>query len=187
MKKRFFVFDPSSCFGCSGCVAACVNANKTKGNQHWRKVFKLPPDNGKNNTAYLSMSCNHCEKPACVKACPTEAMKKRREDGIVMHDCKKCLGCRYCQMACPYGAIVWMEDKKSVDKCNMCYQKIDRGEEPTCVTTCFSGALKLLTVDSIDNMDGLEDETIGFVYYKEVQPHIRFEKKFKVPEQEENE
>jgi Fe-S-cluster-containing dehydrogenase component len=90
-------------------------------------------------------------------------------------------------MACPYGAVVWMEDKKTVDKCSMCYERLDRGEDPACVVTCFSGALKLLTVDSLDDMVGLEDETIGFTHYKEAQPHIRFEKKFTGPEQKENE
>ncbi len=179
MKHRFFVFDPSLCFGCSGCVAACINANQTKGDQHFRKVHKLPPNNGSNDTLYLSLSCNHCGEPACVKACPSGAMEKRTEDGIVLHDDKKCLGCRYCQMACPYGAIVWVQDKKTVAKCSMCFERLDRGEEPACVSTCFGNALKLSTVDSLDDINSLENEATGFMHYKEAEPHIRFEKKLK--------
>ena len=179
MKQRFFVFNVSLCFGCQGCVAACINANQIKGDQHWRKVFKLPPHNDKNDMIYLSMSCNHCENPPCVKACPSKALGQRAQDGIVVFEKDQCLGCRYCQMACPYDAIVWMEDQKTVGKCNMCYERLDQGEDPACVATCFSGALTLITVESLDGRDDLECEMIGFEHHQDVKPHLRFVKKFK--------
>ena len=179
MKERFFVFDVSLCFGCQGCVAASVNANRLKGDQHWRKVFKLPCHDGKNDTIYLSMSCNHCEEPACVKACPADALRVREEDRIVVLESDKCLGCRYCQMACPYDAIVWMEDTKTVGKCNLCYERLDREEEPACVGTCFSGALQLITVDYEAERGNWEKEMIGFEHHPDVKPRLRFVNKFK--------
>ena len=178
MKQRFFVLEPSICIGCFGCVAACVNANQLKGGPHWRKVMKLPPNDGENNTFYLSMSCNHCETPPCVKACPSGAMQIREQDGIVVLDYGKCIGCRYCQMACPYGAIIWMENKKTVGKCIMCFERLDRDELPACVETCFSGALKMVTIDTVDeaieNMNNIENEVIGFEHIKDAKPRIRF-------------
>lgn len=184
IKQHFFIFDPSQCFGCFGCVSACVNVNKTK--EHWRRVFKLPPCNGMSDTLYLSMSCNHCEEPACVKACPTNAMTKRKKDGIVLHTCERCIGCKYCQMACPYGAIEWDEANKTVAKCTMCHERLDRGEEPACVSTCFGGALALKTVDSVEKIDVLSKEMIGFTHYNEAKPSIRFTQKFNVFDQKEH-
>jgi len=178
VKQRFFVFDPSLCFGCQGCVAACINANQIEGDQHWRKVFKLPPHHGQNDTMYLSMSCNHCENPPCVQACPANALQVRQEDRIVILDQDRCLGCRYCQMACPFDAIVWMEDKKTVGKCIMCYQRLDQGREPACVETCFSGALQFVTLETDQEKEDWLKEIIGFEHHQDAKPRLRFVKKF---------
>jgi len=103
--QRVFVVDLGKCFGCFGCAAACTNANNTPPGTLWRQVHKLPPEEGSSALRWLSLACNHCENPPCVAACPSGALLKRVEDGVVLHLEERCLGCRYCQMACPYDAF----------------------------------------------------------------------------------
>lgn len=166
-KQRFFVFDVSKCFGCMGCVAACANANETSDNMFWRNVFKLPPENAQSNTVYLSISCNHCENPACAMACPNKAYEKRQGDGVVIHRKDRCMGCSYCAMACPYDAI---KMDKTALKCHFCYERLDQGEEPACVATCFGGAL----IQSQVLAKGCAKETLGLIHDPGLGPNIRF-------------
>ncbi len=173
--QRFFIFDAARCFGCNGCVAACANVNHTPGGLLWRRVHKLPPRMGEHHTIYISVSCNHCENPPCVKGCPANALEKRDIDGIVIHHPEKCMGCRYCQMACPYDAIKWDEVAGVVSKCHFCYERLAEGREPACVETCFAGALK--QIQGVVEGDEYETESPGLVYHKQVGPAIRFVKK----------
>ena len=89
-------------------------------------------------------------------------------------------------MACPYGAIIWEEKTITVAKCTMCHERLDRGEDPACVATCFGGALQIKTVDSENEIESLENEMIGFTHYKETKPHIRFKTEFQASRQKEN-
>ena len=101
--------------------------------------------------------CNHCENPPCVKVCPTKATFKR-EDGLVMMDYHRCIGCRYCMAACPYGArsFNWKDPrpfikeikqdfptrtKGVVEKCSFCEERLAKGLKPACVETCAAKAL----------------------------------------------
>ena len=86
---------------------------------------------------YLPVSCQHCDDPECVHVCPTGASYKR-EDGVVLVDHSKCIGCQYCVMACPYGVRAYDEgrDKGVIEKCTMCAHLIDKGEQPACVRHC---------------------------------------------------
>ena len=113
--------------------------------------------------------CNHCDNPPCVKVCPTQATWKRESDGIVMMDWHRCIGCRYCIAACPYGSrsFNYLEPKKFfeeqgikpqpdfptrtrgvVEKCTLCEERIARGQWPSCVTACPHQAL---TFGDLDN------------------------------------
>ncbi len=119
--------------------------------EHFEKAF---PDqvHGRMSEAYEHLSvlamCNHCETPACVKVCPTAATWKRKSDGIVMMDMHRCIGCRYCVVACPYGSrsFNWSDPDEQfittdfpsrgrgvVEKCNFCAERLRVGEEPLCV------------------------------------------------------
>jgi anaerobic dimethyl sulfoxide reductase subunit B len=173
--QRLFIFDTARCFGCNGCTAACANANETPGGVLWRTVHKLPPHEGDHRTVYLSVSCNHCENPPCVRGCPANALEKRESDGVVIHHKEKCLGCRYCQMACPYDAIKWHEEAGVVGKCHFCYERLDEGREPACVETCFGGALRTRLAGTDELKELTEKESPGMIYIKAVLPAIRFD------------
>ena len=89
---------------------------------------------------HLSLSCQHCENPACVEICPADAITKR-EDGTVIADQSKCLGCQACQTACPYGVPQYREDDGTMIKCDGCADRRAVGLQPACAHTCFYNAL----------------------------------------------
>lgn len=97
------VIDLQRCFGCRACVQACKVENNTPGGISWMYLFRFEEGSYPNVTAgYMSRPCMHCGNPPCVKVCPTGARFKR-EDGLVLTDYARCIGCRYCQVSCPYG------------------------------------------------------------------------------------
>jgi anaerobic dimethyl sulfoxide reductase subunit B (iron-sulfur subunit) len=96
----------------------------------------------------LSFSCMHCQDPACVKACPTTAMTKRK-DGIVYVDESKCVACSYCLWNCPYGAPRLNTSRKAMGKCDFCRDLIDQGENPACVDACLMRCLEYGELDEL--------------------------------------
>lgn len=174
MSRRVFIFDTERCFGCNGCVAACANANGTPAGLFWRRLHKLPPEDGDRFTSYLSLACNHCRNAPCVAGCPSAALVKRESDGVVLHREERCIGCRYCQMACPYGAIRWDQQAKVVSKCTFCHDRLEQDREPACVETCFAGALVQIVVEDKEDLKLYAGETPGFSHHEDVDPSIRF-------------
>ena len=137
---------------CSACVSACSNEHGWENNgldtdpQWIRKVTLREKATGRENT--LPVMCQHCDEPPCVDVCPTGASFKR-EDGIVLVNRHTCIGCRYCMMACPFKARSFVAEpvtdqrtstprgNGTVEGCNMCVHKIDRGDGTTaCVEAC---------------------------------------------------
>ena len=173
-RQRVFILDLRRCFGCHGCTAACANVNMTSADVFWREVGKLPPHDGASDLTWLSLSCNHCANPPCVDACPSNALVKREEDGIVLHLEERCLGCRYCQMACPYDAIRWDAAKGIVSKCHFCHERLEEGAEPACVETCFAGALRQILIEDPSELDKLSLDVPGFTHHSKMNPSIRF-------------
>ena len=109
---------------------------------YWNKVLRIGPNPRTKGgqwpdvyTYFLTVQCQHCENPECVKVCPTGASHKL-EDGTVQIDKSKCIGCQFCAMACPYNVRYLNEEERVVEKCTLCEQKIAQGELPQCVTQC---------------------------------------------------
>ncbi len=138
--------------GCNECVTACATENglqshgRPETDVQWiRKVEIHDPGTGLNKS--LPVMCQHCAEPPCVDVCPTGASFKRA-DGIVLVDGHRCIGCRYCMMACPYKARSFVHEdvenqkpdvprgKGTVEGCTMCVHRIDDGRQPACVEAC---------------------------------------------------
>ncbi len=144
-----FYFDSSSCSGCKACQVACKDKHNLPLGVLWRRVYEVAGGEWQpQGEAWLSMvfaynlsiACNHCEKPICVEVCPTTAMHQR-PDGIVLVDADKCVGCKYCAWACPYGAPQFDEAAGRMTKCTFCADNLAEGEPPSCVAACPMRAL----------------------------------------------
>ena len=144
MSQYYLFQDTRKCIGCKACEVQCKANKKLPAGPRLCQIIEVGPKSvgGLPKTAYVFMPCYHCENPWCVTACPTGAMQKRPEDGIVFVDHSLCVGCKTCISACPWGAPQWDPNSGSVVKCDYCMDRIDQGLEPACVTTCTSQCLK---------------------------------------------
>jgi Fe-S-cluster-containing dehydrogenase component len=156
--KLGLVVDMDTCVGCHGCATACKqwNTSGTIGPLSDKDPYGKDPngawlnrirtyeidDTPKSKTVHMPMSCMHCEEAACVTVCPTGASYKRAEDGIVLVDQDKCMGCNLCAWACPYGARELDPDQGTMKKCTLCVDRIydtklpEDERKPACVLTC---------------------------------------------------
>ena len=155
-KAKSFLIDTTKCTGCRGCQVACkqwnqLKAEKTKffsgeGYQNpplmseytfTRVKFKDYEKDGQNEFAFYKEMCMHCNEPACASVCPVGAFKKTAE-GPVVYDADRCIGCRFCMIACPFGVpkYEWSKAFPLVRKCTGCYSRIKEGMQPACATAC---------------------------------------------------
>ncbi len=157
-KNKAFLIDMTKCTGCRGCQVACkqwnqLGAEKTEfftgeGYQNpplmseytfTRIKFRDYEKNGQNEFAFYKEMCMHCNEPACASVCPVGAFKKTKE-GPVTYDADRCIGCRFCMVACPFGVpkYEWSKALPLVRKCTGCYSRVKEGLKPACATTCVS-------------------------------------------------
>jgi len=137
-----FVLDLHRCVGCGACVLACRIENGRVTSAPWRRLLPLNLRRYDGGPTYtLSVACHHCDRPACLQGCPSGAYEKR-PDGIVIHHEARCLGCRYCEMTCPFGAPQFDDDRGVMSKCHLCAHRLDAGELPACVAACPTEALR---------------------------------------------
>jgi anaerobic dimethyl sulfoxide reductase subunit B (iron-sulfur subunit) len=107
----------------------------------------------------LSLACMHCDIPLCADVCPTKAITKR-DDGVVLIDTSKCIGCRYCEWACPYGAPQFNEELGVITKCDFCQDFLAQGQNPACVDACVMRCLDYGELEELrakyGNFDAIE-------------------------------
>ncbi len=173
-----FLVDTSRCVGCNACRVACQTHNETGPEVNWRQVTVYLqgtfPDVSRHT---LSLACNHCAEPACMKVCPANAITKRADDGVVILDTDACNGCERCVPACPYGAPQKLPGRAKVSKCDFCTSQRAQGLPPRCVETCIGGALQFGPVDTFERRAGgrpLLREIEGFPDPSLTRPSTRF-------------
>lgn len=162
-KKLAFLVDMDRCIGCSACALACKNEYQQEPYIRWRKVYFMPDDTFEQPIrACVSLACNHCEDPACMKACPAGAYEKRA-DGIVAHIEEACIGCKMCMLACPYRVPSYNHKTGKVEKCDMCAKRQDAGLAPACVAGCPMDAIRVVDLNAetpasaVDTIKGFPD------------------------------
>ncbi len=181
-KRWAMVIDLKKCAlqeGCTQCIDACHQChnvpdidNKSHGIEWiWKDSFHsaFPSDHNEYQATKIKhlqvpLFCNHCDNPPCVRVCPAQATWKR-EDGIVMMDWHRCIGCRYCMAACPYGSrsFNWTDPRPNiprqnpefptrtkgvVEKCNFCDERLAKGKMPACVEACPQNAMSFGDLDA---------------------------------------
>jgi formate dehydrogenase iron-sulfur subunit len=139
------LIDTTRCVGCEKCVAACKEENNLGKDRPWQGQAAIDSLSATRNIAvhrqpedhFVVQQCRHCLEPACVSACLVGALQKTPE-GPVIYEADKCIGCRYCLLACPYGIprYNWDTVVPIVHKCTMCYHRLQEGGVPACVEAC---------------------------------------------------
>ncbi len=192
MAQRGWLIDQGRCIGCHSCTVACKSEQNTapanspllfKGGNPQLPVHRsyrwvVVRDGGMYPNVwrtFVTSACNHCREPACLKSCPVNAISKRPSDGIVLIDQEKCIGCKYCLWACPYGAPQWNEATLKVEKCTLCVERTEKGLQPACATTCVGKALTYVA-DFTPGQSG-QNAPDGFADPALTHPSIRFLKK----------
>ena len=158
------LYDATRCVGCKACMVACKRVNRDNGSLSYERasfdkdnVWDAPTDlSGNTRTliklykesetkwSYVKYSCMHCQDPSCVSVCPVSAMTKDKVTGIVEYDKNKCIGCRYCQIACAFNIPRFQWDRKApqIVKCDLCSSTNLRGKGITaCAEVCPAGAI----------------------------------------------
>ncbi|OGO02376.1 MAG: hypothetical protein A2Y91_07425 [Chloroflexi bacterium RBG_13_54_8] len=181
------LYDANKCIGCRACQVACKQWNELPSEETQNTgTIENPPHlsaktftkirfreieyNGKFHWVFAKTQCMHCDEPACAAACLVGALKKT-EGGPVTYDDRKCIGCRYCMMACPFGIPTFEWDTRWpwIRKCTFCADRQGGGLEPACVTTCPTGALKFgdreeLIIEARDRIAAHPDEYVDHIY-----------------------
>lgn len=143
------VIRQNRCIDCERCMEACVKTNKVPSYGYRTTILEQEREIGPNQKerSFLPVLCNHCNRPPCVRVCPTSATYKDKKTGIVKmwkdKNGKKsrCIGCKTCMAACPYNARYFKEEERAVDKCNFCWDtRISKGKKRTaCAKACPAG------------------------------------------------
>jgi formate dehydrogenase beta subunit len=152
------LYDATKCIGCKSCVVACASANGLSPdtrvdplhqspndlNSFTKNIIKLytPPD-GEGPYSFVKRQCMHCLDPFCVAACPFHALAKNPVNGVVGWEAEKCIGCRYCQVACPYEIpkFEWESLNAKIVKCEFCRDRLAKDQEPACTFVCPTKAV----------------------------------------------
>ena len=155
MSRLGFRVDFAGCTGCKACQVACQDKHGLRPDVRWRRVVEVTGGGWTRRegawlhdtrTWYVSVACMHCERPICVEVCPTKALAKRA-DGVVAIEEQRCMGCRYCEWACPYRAPAFDAVRGVMTKCDLCRDHLEQGRAPACVEAC---PVRVLTLADLD-------------------------------------
>jgi len=182
-KQHGFYFTADNCIACHACEAACSEKNDLPAHLAFRAVGYVEGGSYPEYTRMnISMACNHCDDPVCLRGCPTRAYTKYAEYGAVLQDPDICFGCGYCTWVCPYNAPQLDSSAGHVSKCNMCVDRLEVGLKPACASACLAGALDFGVIETApENRDSLDTFIPGFPDTNITHPNIRFQQKKILP------
>jgi len=139
-----FTFDLNKCVGCQACQIACSIENDLGYDFSYREINTYNPEQLDSLPHYhLSLACNHCQEPICLYQCPAKAIFKNPDNGIVIIDENKCIGCKFCNWVCAYDAPKYNSFLNAMTKCTMCTHRIEENLQPACVSICPTDALNI--------------------------------------------
>jgi len=167
--QKGFIFDLNKCTGCHACLIACAIENDLEPGMNWRQLYTYNEQRHPEIPLFhLSLSCNHCVDPPCMKCCPVSAYTKDDFTGAVILDQNLCIGCKYCSWVCPYDAPRFNKNTGLMEKCTLCIHRLNDNMEPACVSLCPTAAL------SFDNIEenGQKNKIPGFPE-TDIQPAIK--------------
>ncbi|NRA23080.1 MAG: dimethyl sulfoxide reductase anchor subunit [Oleispira sp.] len=184
-KQHGFHFTADNCIGCHACEAACSEKNDLPAHLSFRSVGYVEggsyPDYKRMN---ISMACNHCDNPVCMKGCPTKAYTKHAEYGAVLQDPETCFGCGYCTWVCPYNAPQLDPMEGKVSKCNMCVDRLEVGLKPASESACLGNELNFGVAENTpENREQVKTSIPGFPDPTITNPNIRFQQTKTIPEE----
>lgn len=182
-KQHGFYFNADNCIACHACESACSEKNNLPPYLAYRSVGYVEGGTYPNYTRLnISMACNHCDDPVCLKGCPTRAYTKFAEYGAVLQDPDICFGCGYCTWVCPYNAPQLDMEQGHVHKCNMCVDRLEVGLKPACVAACLAGALDFGVIETLpEHREQLQTQIPGFPTPEITHPNIRFQQTKSLP------
>lgn len=162
-KQLGFYVNLANCTGCKACEIACKDKNNLPDGVRWRRVYDYGGGDWVQDgdqfipsgifNYFVSTACMHCANPICMEVCPAGAISKR-DDGVVLINTDKCIGCRYCSWACPYGAPQFNEEAQHMTKCTFCEDLQAVGENPACVDACPYRALEFGDIEELKAKHG---------------------------------
>ncbi len=170
-----FYFNQDLCINCRVCVVACKDWHDVPAGpvSYIRMVSVEKGEYPDVSVHSMFTTCCHCANPACVPACPVEAITKREEDGVVLVDKDLCNGCKLCRKACPYNVPQFEKKKKArMQKCDFCSDRLAKNKNPICVDACIMRALDAGPMEELLAKYGSIQQAEGFVYSEEARPAI---------------
>ncbi len=151
--ERLMVYiNPERCTGCRSCEIACA-VEKSKSKSLYEAIFERPAPKPRTKVIVAELlnvpaRCQHCEDAPCLSVCPTSAIEKTQEGFITLNE-RRCIGCLMCVIACPFGHPRYEREYKSALKCDLCAERVRRGDLPACVEACPTEALLFGTVEEV--------------------------------------
>ncbi|MHA2314508.1 MAG: 4Fe-4S dicluster domain-containing protein [Candidatus Hermodarchaeia archaeon] len=145
---KIIVIDVKECMACRTCEIECALAH-SKSKTLEEAMKEVEPRVNVEGTLELwaPMMCRHCEDAPCIKICPTQAIHREDPNGPVLIEQERCIGCNFCLAVCPFGVISPSYDGHRIVKCDLCFERLEAGQEPACVAGCPMGALKFIEAE----------------------------------------
>ena len=151
--KHMLVVKVDKCLGCKSCELACA-VEHSKSRDLYQSIYEKPSPRtrvrvGQGVGFAIPLQCRQCEDAPCLEICPTNALYRADEDSPIVIDDDKCIGCKWCILACPFGVITLDRGGRKIVKCDQCFERVERGELPACVSACPTGALEFRQMDEV--------------------------------------